>query len=159
VIVVSDTSPIRALAHLGLTHLLAALFDHVVIPPAVAKELTDPRVGFTPILVHTLPFVEIRQASDSAVVADLLTHLDQGESEAIALAIELHCDVLIDEAAGRAEATRRGLRWLGVLGILVDAKGRKLIADVRSLLDRLEKELNFFISPQLRQKVLIAAGE
>jgi len=38
-VVVSDTSPIRALAHLGLLDLLQRLFDRIAIPPAVASEL------------------------------------------------------------------------------------------------------------------------
>ena len=35
-VVVSDTSPIRALAHLGHLDILPRLFDTVVLPPAVA---------------------------------------------------------------------------------------------------------------------------
>jgi predicted nucleic acid-binding protein len=43
-----------------------------------------------------------------------LRHLDLGESEAIALAAEMHADVvLMDEQAGRQEAARRGLRVAG----------------------------------------------
>jgi predicted nucleic acid-binding protein len=36
-LVVSDTSPIRALDHLNLLPLLKSLFDEVVIPPAAAE--------------------------------------------------------------------------------------------------------------------------
>jgi predicted nucleic acid-binding protein len=45
--------------------------------------------------------------------------LDPGESEAIALAAEVHADVvLMDDHAGRQEAIRRGLRVAGTLSIL-----------------------------------------
>ena len=40
-IVVSDTSPIRALAHVGHLDLLGAIYGEVLIPPAVADELQD----------------------------------------------------------------------------------------------------------------------
>jgi predicted nucleic acid-binding protein len=40
VIAVSDTSPLCYLALLGEIDLLAALFDQVLVPPGVAKELT-----------------------------------------------------------------------------------------------------------------------
>lgn len=49
--------------------------------------------------------------------------LDPGESEAIALAQEVHADVvLIDDQAGRQEAVRRGLRVAGTLSVLDDAE-------------------------------------
>ena len=49
--------------------------------------------------------------------------LDFGESDAIALAAEVHADVLlIDEPAGREEAVRRGLRVAGTLSILDEAE-------------------------------------
>ena len=38
-IVVSDTSPIRALAHLDLLGILPELFGEVLVPSAVASEL------------------------------------------------------------------------------------------------------------------------
>ena len=45
--------------------------------------------------------------------------LDAGERAAIALAGAIHADLLlIDEAAGRAEAKRRNLRVTGTLGVL-----------------------------------------
>jgi hypothetical protein len=51
-----------------------------------------------------------------------LTRLDLGESQAIALASELGgAVVLIDELAGRQEATRRGLKVAGTLSVLDDA--------------------------------------
>lgn len=49
--------------------------------------------------------------------------LDSGESEAIALAAEVHADVLlIDEQEGRQEAVRRGLKVAGTLSILDEAE-------------------------------------
>ncbi len=44
-IVVSDTSPVRALAHLGRLDLLKTLFGEVLIPPAVLDELEQPHNG------------------------------------------------------------------------------------------------------------------
>jgi predicted nucleic acid-binding protein len=52
--------------------------------------------------------------------------LDLGERAAIALAETMHADLLlIDEAAGRAEAKRRRLRVTGTLGVLRAAGGAR----------------------------------
>ncbi|HLG96676.1 MAG TPA: hypothetical protein VKX49_10240 [Bryobacteraceae bacterium] len=58
----------------------------------------------------------------------IAVRLDSGESEAIALAAEVHADVLIiDEQAGRQEAVRRGLRVAGTLSILDDGEQAGLV--------------------------------
>ncbi|HLX71900.1 MAG TPA: DUF3368 domain-containing protein [Verrucomicrobiae bacterium] len=48
---------------------------------------------------------------------------------------------------------------IGLLGVLVESRQRQLIASVRTLLDRLEKEAGFWVSPGLRAKVLQSVGE
>jgi predicted nucleic acid-binding protein len=64
--------------------------------------------------------------------------LDLGERAAIALAGALHADLLlIDEAAGRAEAKRRNLRVTGTLGVLRAGAERGLV-DVPGLIVRLK---------------------
>ena len=105
--------------------LLHALFGEVLVPPAVAAELEQPRSRFSPIFLQGLVFVRIVAPRDRAVVENLLLTIGPGEAEALALAVEVHADaVLIDEAAGRALARQRGLLPLGVLGILLATEGR-----------------------------------
>ncbi len=56
--------------------------------------------------------------------------LDLGERAAIALAETMHADLLlIDEAAGRAEAKRRHLRVTGTLGVLRAGAEQGLVID------------------------------
>jgi len=86
--------------------------------------------------------------------------LDAGEAEALALAEELHADlILVDELAGREVARQCGFTVLGTLGILVRAKQQKMCPAVEPLLDRLQDELNFFVSSRLRHAILWQAGE
>lgn len=62
-IVVSDTSPIRALAFLDQLTVLEQLFGKVVVPPAVAEELRSPArlaLSESPPDVSRFPFIEIR---------------------------------------------------------------------------------------------------
>jgi uncharacterized protein len=162
-IVISDTSPVRALANLGLLNLLRQLFDEVILPRAVAVELSQPRDGQSVISLDDLAefsFLKVQEVSESSDVERFLVDLERGESEALALAIELRADViLIDELAGRAAARREGLEVIGVLGVLREAKLRGLIETISPLLDQLQNKYRFFIGEQLRREVLRSVGE
>ena len=94
-IVVSDTSPLRALAHVGRLDLLGAIYGEVLVPPAVADELQDLASGFPPLAVASIPAVRVQAPSDPALVARFLRELDWGESEALALAIEVGAMIIL----------------------------------------------------------------
>ena len=114
-IVVSDTSPIRALAFLEQLTVLEQLFGTVVIPPAVIDELAHPARlarGESPVDLSRFPFIQVRIPAGQAQVEELAEELDRGESEAIVLAEELHCPaILMDEAAGRASSRHSAAGW------------------------------------------------
>lgn len=159
-VVVSDTSPVRALAHVGHLDWLENLFTKIVLPPAVAYELRKPPVSMPPLDVAAWPFLMVQAPTRAERVTELRSILDEGESEAIALAEEINADaILIDESAGRAVAIGSGLTVVGTLGIVLRAKQQGLCREVRPILDRLQREINFFVSPGLRQHVLGQAGE
>ena len=106
-----------------------------------------------------LAWVETRPVANRILVIALQVELDEGEAEAIALAQELAADVLlIDEHLGRAAATRLGVRIIGLLGVLIEAKNRGLIQEIKPAVDAL-MQLGFRIQQDLYQRVLQAAGE
>ncbi|MGB7084953.1 MAG: DUF3368 domain-containing protein [Phormidesmis sp.] len=162
-IVVSDTSPLSGLAIVGKLPLLQAVYRQIVIPEAVAIELRrggqdEPRIA----QVLALSWVEIKPPTNHPLIDELQTiyKLDKGESEAIALALELNADaLLIDERLGRREASRLGLAITGMLGVLLAAKKQTLVSAVRPIVDALIKEAGFRISSQLYREVMAAAGE
>ncbi|MDR3636981.1 MAG: DUF3368 domain-containing protein [Isosphaeraceae bacterium] len=162
-IVVCDTSPIRALAHLGLIDLLREFFQLVLVPPAVAAELNNPASKVTPVSVGEFPFIRVRVPSDLDRVkqfGDDPPRLHLGESEALALALEVRADlVLIDENDGRKKVQELGLVPLGVLGLLVRAKERGMIDEVTPLMHRLKHELKFYISEIVWSKIILMTGE
>jgi predicted nucleic acid-binding protein len=97
---------------------------------------------------------------DQALVTVLRRDLDRGESETLALAIELKADlVLLDEKEGRHAAIRLGLRPLGALGLLLQAKHVGAIVEIRSLLDALREQAGFFLGESLYWQLLEQAGE
>jgi len=159
-VVVSDTSPIRALAALARLDLLSRLFEEVLIPPAVATELGRRGRLFAPIVVADIPNARVQAPGDLARVRDWGARLDLGEAEALALALDVDAEaILIDESRGRAVARQLGLTPIGVLGVLVRAKEQGHVDAVRPLIERLQTEVAFFVSPRLRDEVLRLAGE
>ena len=159
-IVVSDTSPIRALAFIGRVELLSELFGQVFVPPAVAFELLEPAAEFESVDVEDFPFIEVVAPVAVNEVAILRETLDWGESEALVLARELQVDqVLIDELDGREVARQMGLGLIGTLGVLLKAKKAGLIDAIRPDVSRLIDELGFFVSQRLLDLILELAGE
>ncbi len=152
-IVVSDTSPITALLTIQQIDLLARLYGEVKIPPAVAEEL---------LAYHTeLPgFIQTIPITSSLLLDQLKSQLDRGEAEAIVLAKALHADLLlIDESLGREAARHEHLPVIGLMGVLLIAKKKGLIASLRDLIERLDVEAGFYLSRPVKEKVLAAAGE
>jgi predicted nucleic acid-binding protein len=89
-----------------------------------------------------------------------LGRLDPGETEAIALGLELHADLLlIGEREGRAEAARLGLKTTGLLGVLLEAKALGLIERASPLLDDLTRRAGFHVSASVRREFLCLADE
>lgn len=162
-IIISDTSVITNLAAIEQLHLLPQLYHEVIIPEAVYRELTDlefPVPGSFE--VQSASWLDIRQVWDRSMVERLKieARLDPGESEAIALALELNADLLlIDERRGRSEANRLGLRISGLLGLLVEAKHRQLIVAVKPLIDNLIEISEFRVSEKLYNQILKIVDE
>ena len=76
------------------------------------------------------------------------------------MALELRADqVLIYERRGRRIATRLNLRYTGILGILVEAKNRGLISEVKPLLDALINQAGFWVAAPLYSSVLQIVDE
>ncbi len=152
-IVVADTSPLNYLILIDQADLLLSLFEEVLLPDAVHRELQHPK---TPEKVrHWIAkapeWLKVRgiQTTPSAP----LLILDIGEREAIQLAVELSADaVLMDDAEGRGVAESLGLRVSGTLGILEQASRLGLI-DLRQVFAKLE-QTNFRISPELREALI-----
>lgn len=148
-LVITDASILIGLEQIGHLHLLPGLFDEVVAPPAVVAEF-----GHRPDWLR-----EVSVADRTLVTAHRAHLLDEGEAEAIALAREHPgATLLMDERRGRRYAEALGIPIVGTAGLLVRAKQRGLIAEVRPLLDDL-RAVGFWLSDPLYALVLALAGE
>ena len=160
---VSDTSPILGLAAIGHLELLREQFGAVLIPVAVFNELkseTDFR-GTAPIReALENKWLQLREVQNNSLVHALSVELDQGEAEALALAVELNLEIIVmDEQAGRTRAREMGLKPVGVLGVLLRAKKTGRIASLETAMRALRDEIGFFIADELYKQILEQAGE
>lgn len=160
-IVVSNASAIINLAAVGQLDLLRQLYDKIAIPQAVYHEIAVVGVGQPGATeVQTLEWIETRQVVNRTLVASLQIELDKGEAEAIALAVELKAELLLlDERLGRAVASRLGLKFIGLLGVLIEARGKRLIPAVKPVLDNLITQAGFWVNDQLYAQVLQVVGQ
>lgn len=160
-IVVSNTSPLTNLAAIGLFHLFYELYGRIHIPDGVWNELNAYNKSWPGSKeVASAPWVEKQTPKNQQIVTALQRDLDRGEAEAIALALELGADlVLLDERDGRRVAQRFGLRVVGVLGILIEAKSKGLVVTIKPHLDDLRQQAGFYIHETIYQYVLTLAGE
>jgi predicted nucleic acid-binding protein len=85
----------------------------------------------------------------------LRQELDAGEAEAIALTLETQAELLLmDERVGREVARHLGLRYTGLIGVLVEAKHKGVLSVVTPQLDELRNIAGFRISDALYVRVL-----
>jgi predicted nucleic acid-binding protein len=127
-LIVSDNSPLSALVCIKRTDFLPLLFDQVIVPSAVAREMSHP---FAPTEVRG--FIEqqaVWLSIRDPVSIMRIPKLDPGELAAISLALELRAPLLIDERAGRKAANDRGIEVIGVIGLLERAADLGYIHDL-----------------------------
>jgi len=153
-IAISDTSPLIALKHAGLLEKLSLLFQGVTVPPSVMRELSVKEKEY----FQSLDFLSVEEPRDKRIVAVLKTIVDEGEAEAIALALEKGSLLIIDDLKGRKLARRLGLRIIGTLGLLKTMKLKGLIREVKPVIEKL-KEKGFYLSNDLIGRLLRDLGE
>ncbi len=149
--VVSNSSPIIALADLHRLAFLLELFGEIAVPPAVIGETMS--AAPLPHWIHT---VELTQPPGPYTVS---SSLGPGESEAIRLALETNPPWLIlDDRPARRLAISLGIRVIGTLGILLAARRKGLLTALQPVLNEL-MQTGFFVAPALYRQVLADAGE
>ena len=118
-IVVSDTSPVANLILINQLGILQKLYGSIIIPAAVDAEIKAlKQFGHNLQEYENAVQVRVQQPANTAKVKALRSRIDEGEAEAIALALEVHCDLLlIDERRGSAIAIEEGLETIGLAGV------------------------------------------
>lgn len=158
-IVIADAGPLIAFARLGQIGLLTQVFSQVRVTEQVFAECTC-RADFA----ETQPILEaaqtqmIQRCTAPASHFELALHVDAGEASAIAAAAEWGCGVLMDDKAGRRMAKNFGVASIGTVGVLVLAKQKKLVSNIKPLLNQLTQS-GYFLGDKLIASALAAVGE
>ena len=150
-IVVSNSSPLIALARIGRLNLLAAFYKRILIPTEVQHEVTVAGHGLVGAEeVRNANWIEVLPQKSQAEpsLAQACQNLGAGERGAILLAKILQADlVLLDEWKARRVARDAGLSVVGCLGILEAGARRGLVSDLRqAYIDLLRQGIRFDIS-------------
>lgn len=154
--VISNTTPLLALADIGCFDLLEKLYGEVFIPQAVMEEVkSEPARN----LVKSSGFIHVCTVSDNASRRLFSSRLHAGEVEVMLLAEEHKADLLLmDDNAAKRTAKFMGFKVTGTLGMLLRAKQDGHVRVVRPYLEKLQ-ESGFFVSEKVCRYVLDEAGE
>jgi len=128
-IAISDSSTLINLAAIGRLSLLREFYEKIIVSRAVWDEVVVEGRGRPGALefkeAKEAGWIEVATPQDANLVSLLQRDFDQGEAEAIALAVERKVDViLLDESEARRIAEIYDLPKTGIIGILLRAKLR-----------------------------------
>jgi predicted nucleic acid-binding protein len=152
-LIIADTGPINYLILIGRIDVLPVLFQRVIVPAVVRDELNHPKapLAVRQWIANPPAWAEIHSAPH--VHDPAMEKLDAGEEDAIALAVELHADmILMDDRDGVRIARSKGFRVTGTLGILAMASTHGLLNLAESF-DRI-KQTSFHYQQDVMDKFL-----
>lgn len=154
-VIISDTTALIILAKTNHLELITNLIDKVYVPVAVMQEIRY-KHDIVKLIIESSDFIEVRQVTNRDILRDIKeTNLDLGETEAIALALELDLRLIIDEKSGRKIAEKKGVKIIGLLGIL-EANYRLEFISYRDLLYILDefKRVGYRLNSKLEKSFL-----
>ena len=145
--VVVDSTCLIGLERIGKLDILPELFEPISIPDEVFNEFGT---AFSRLNIET--------PANFALINALKLLVDDGEAEAIALALEKNCKILSDDKQARSVAKKLGLKVIGTIGMFIQAKQYGLIDLLKPVLDDLEYN-GFRMSESLKAEALKIVGE
>ena len=148
-IVITDASCFITLDKIDGMHLLQSLYKQVITTPEIAAEFGK-----------RLPnWVDVKAVQNRDLLYNYAETVDIGEASAMALASEIHADLLIiDDAGARRFAKKLELNITGTVGVILNAKLNGIIPAVKPYTVKIQ-QTNFRISDWLTTQIIKDAGE
>jgi uncharacterized protein len=155
-VVIADTGALISLIHIGQLDLIEEVFGDFYIAKAVWDELQN----------YDNPDFDVSILKDiesKVKVIKTINHLsvimDYGESESAILYEELNANyLLIDDNKARLIAESLNINCIGTLGLLIKAKQKGLLTELKPLFKKLLLFGRFF-SKKLLNDILVKLGE
>jgi predicted nucleic acid-binding protein len=157
--VVVNASPLICLFKSGLAGLLPALFEEVVAPEEVFREVMAKGKGNFG--AQGLPSSDWLKRVGGITIAPQVASWDLGMGESAVLSFVLRDPqywAIIDDREARRCALSLHCRYTGTVGVLVLAKRRELIPSIRESLERLVAA-GLWLSSDLKDQVCLKFGE
>lgn len=158
--VVCNSSPLIHLAKVGKLELLKGYFTEISVPEAVYREcVIDGKDRDDAKRIESAAWIRVVAIKNIDLKKAFNTVLDEGESEAIVLALQESADlILLDDYEARELARTYGLKITGTIGLLIKAKYEGDISSIEEMLKKLRKT-GFWLSDDLYTKILRDEGE
>jgi hypothetical protein len=156
---VVNASPVIFLAKLGRLEILRLGADRVFVPRGVLAEVQakqdDAHRAVSSLLGSWLAECVVRESKRLPPLSDI----GPGEREVLSQALELGAEeVVLDDLRARQAAASLNLGVVGTLGLLLAARKRGILQQLRPELAAI-KAAGFRIAPALEREVLREAGE
>ena len=158
-IVVADASPIITFSRAGKLKLLKSLLSEIIVPEAVYNEIVKQgkdKPGA--VEVFEADWIIVKKIKNRKDIESLPKVLGEGEKEAILLASELNCTILLDERRARIEAKAKGLKIISSLTVLLQAKKLGKIKKVKTIMDEFIRT-GFRVNSKIYKEILNRAKE
>jgi len=154
--IISDATTIIALINIDRFDILKLFIGSIMIPTEVYKEVA--KVEYAKKFIDKEAesgFIKVVSKKDDQRFRDFCFILDSGEAAAIALAIEKKKPLIIDEKKGRKFALKKGVKIVGLVGILrylyIENQLKK--EEVIEIIDKLNRS-DFRVSDKLMEMIL-----
>lgn len=153
--VVANSSVLIFLSKIGLLGILRKLFEEVYIPDAVYREVViegGERPGAKE--VKNADWIRTISIKNRSFASHLKQEIDDGEAEAIVLALGIKADaILLDDADARRIARTLELNVKGTIGVLLLAWRRRLLNNIKEKIEELMAR-GYRLNDKIYRKIL-----
>ena len=149
--IIVNSTPLIALAKANKLEILKEMYEHIIIPEAVYREVTEKDDVAAQRIEAAREWIEVRKVDSNLDRRMYKAKLHDGEVEVMLLAQEIGADaVVIDDGAARKTAEYLELPLTGTLGVMIKAKQRGLLEAVMPVVQQMEQN-GIFFSRELKE--------